>query len=212
MVSHESIYQLIRQDKKEGGTLWTHTRHKLKHRKRPVSGKQVKIKNKVSIDLRPVIVDKKERCGDWEADTIIGENGKGAILTITERKTDFLLMKKMKGGKQAMSLAKAVIRMLFAYRNNVYTITSDNGPEFAEHELIAKKLKAGFYFAHPYSSWERGLNEYTNKLIRQYVVKGTNFDLYDDDFIRLVQNKINRRPREKLNFYTPSKVFYASLI
>jgi IS30 family transposase len=212
MVSHESIYQLIRQDKKEGGTLWTHTRHKLKHRKRPVSGKQVKIKNKVSIDLRPVIVDKKERCGDWEADTIIGENGKGAILTITERKTDFLLMKKMKDGKQAMSLAKAVIRMLFAYRNNVYTITSDNGPEFAEHELIAKKLKAGFYFAHPYSSWERGLNEYTNKLIRQYVVKGTNFDLYDDDFIRLVQNKINRRPREKLNFHTPSKVFYASLI
>jgi transposase, IS30 family len=212
MVSHESIYQLIRQDKKEGGALWTHTRHKLKHRKRPVSGKQVKIKNKVSIDLRPVIVDKKERCGDWEADTIIGENGKGAILTITERKTDFLLMKKMKDGKQAMSLAKAVIRMLFAYRNNVYTITSDNGPEFAEHELIAKKLKAGFYFAHPYSSWERGLNEYTNKLIRQYVVKGTNFDLYDDDFIRLVQNKINRRPREKLNFQTPSKVFYASLI
>lgn len=212
MVSHETIYKLIRQDKKEGGLLWTHTRHKLKHRKRPVSGKQVKIKNKVSIDLRPAIVDNKERCGDWEADTIIGENGKGAILTITERKTDFLLMKKMKDGKQAMSLAKAVIRMLFAYRNNVHTITSDNGTEFAEHELIAKKLNAGFYFAHPYSSWERGLNEYTNKLIRQYVIKGTNFDLYDDDFIRLVQNKINRRPREKLKFQTPSKIFYASLI
>ena len=102
--------------------------------------------------------------------------------------------------------------MLFAYRNTVHTITSDNGAEFAGHELMAKKLNAGFYFAHPYSSWERGLNEYTNKLIRQYVIKGTNFDLYNDDYIRLVQNKINRRPREKLNFQTPSKIFYASLL
>lgn len=212
MVSHETIYKLIRQDKKDGGLLWTHTRHRLKHRKRPVSGKQVNIKNKVSIDLRPSIVDTKERCGDWEIDTIIGEDGKGAILTITERKTDFLLMGKMKSGKQAQGLAKAAIRMLFAYRNTVHTITSDNGSEFAEHELIAKKLKANFYFAHPYSSWERGLNEYTNKLIRQYVIKGSNFDLYDNEFIQLVQNKINRRPREKLNFQTPSKIFYASLI
>jgi IS30 family transposase len=212
MVSHETIYQLIRQDKKDGGLLWTHTRHRLKHRKRPVSGKQVNIKNKVSIDLRPAIVDTKERCGDWEIDTIIGQDGKGAILTITERKTDFLLMEKMESGKQAAGIAKAAIRMLFAYRNTVHTITSDNGSEFAEHELIAKKLKANFYFAHPYSSWERGLNEYTNKLIRQYVIKGSNFDLYDSEFIQLVQNKINRRPREKLKFQTPSKIFYASLI
>jgi IS30 family transposase len=211
MVSHETIYKLIRQDKKDGGLLWTHTRHRLKHRKRPVNGKKVNIKNKVSIDLRPAIVDTRKRCGDWEIDTIIGEDGKGAILTLTERKTDFLLMEKMKYGKQAEGLAKAAIRILFAYRNTVHTITSDNGPEFAEHELIAKKLKAHFYFAHPYSSWERGLNEYTNKLIRQYVIKGSNFDLYNDDFIRLVQNKINRRPREKLNFQTPSKIFYASL-
>jgi transposase, IS30 family len=211
MVSHEIIYQLIRQDKNNGGLLWTHTRHRLKHRKRPVCGKQINIKNKVSIDLRPSIVDTQQRCGDWEIDTIIGENGKGAILTITERKTGFLLMEKMKFGKQAEGLAKAAIRILFAYRDTVHTITSDNGSEFAEHELIAKKLKTNFYFAHPYSSWERGLNEYTNKLIRQYVIKGSSFDLYDSEYIRLVQNKINRRPREKLKFQTPSKIFYASL-
>lgn len=210
MVSFERIYQLIRQDKKQGGILWTHARHRLKHRKRPV-GEKITIKNKVSIDMRPAIVDSKERYGDWEIDTIIGENQKGAILTLTERKTGFLLMEKMKCGKQALPLAKAAVRMLFAYRNTVHTITSDNGTEFAEHEYIAKKLKADFYFAHPYSSWERGLNEYTNGLIRQYVIKGSNFDLYDDEFIRLVQNKINRRPREKLNFQTPSKIFYASL-
>jgi len=141
MVSHERIYQFIRQDKKEGGMLWTHTRHKLKHRKRPVSGKQVNIKNKVSIELRPAIVDTQERYGDWEIDTIIGENPKGAILTITERKSGFLLMEKMEFGKQADGLAKAAIRMLFAYKNTVHTITSDNGSEFARHELISKKLR-----------------------------------------------------------------------
>jgi IS30 family transposase len=211
MVSHERIYQLVRLDKKEGGSLWTHMRHRLKHRKRPVGGKKVIIKNKVSIEIRPVIVDAQERCGDWEIDTIIGENGKGAILTITERKTGFLLMEKLDFGKQAEGLAKAVIRILFAYKNTVHTITSDNGSEFAQHELIAKKLDTDFYFAHPYSSWERGLNEYTNKLIRQYIVKGSNFDLYDANFIRLIKNKINRRPREKLNFQTPSEIFYASL-
>ena len=211
MVSFERIYQLIRQDKMDGGLLWTQTRHKLKHRKRPVSGKQVNIKNKVSIDLRPPIVDAHERYGDWEIDTIIGENQKGAILTMTERKTGFLLMEKMEFGKQAQGLAKAAIRMLFAYKNTVHTITSDNGSEFAEHELIARKLKADYFFAHPYSSWERGLIEYTNKLIRQYIIKGSNFDLYDSEYIKLVQNKINRRPREKLNFQTPSKIFFASL-
>jgi IS30 family transposase len=211
MVSHERIYQFIRQDKKEGGLLWTHTRHKLKHRKRPVTGKQENIKNKVSIELRPAIVDTQERYGDWEIDTIIGENQKGAILTITERKTGFLLMEKMEFGKQADGLAKAAIRMLFAYKNTVHTITSDNGSEFARHELISKKLNAAFYFAHPYSSWERGLNEYTNKLIRQYIIKGSSFDLYDSEYIKLVQNKINRRPREKLKFQTPSKIFFAAL-
>jgi len=210
MVSHECIYQFIRQDKKEEGLLWTHTRHKLKHRKRP-TGKQLNIKNKVSIELRPAIVDAQERYGDWEIDTVIGENQKGAILTITERKTGFLLMEKMEFGKQAESLAKAAIRMLFAYKNTVHTITSDNGSEFAKHELISKKLNAGFYFAHPYSSWERGLNEYTNKLIRQYITKGSNFDLYDSEYIKLIQNKINRRPREKLKFQTPSKIFFAAL-
>ncbi len=101
--------------------------------------------------------------------------------------------------------------MLLAYSKTVHTITSDNGSEFAEHQYMAKKLKADFYFAHPYCSWERGLNEYTNGLIRQYIIKGTDFDLYSDDFIRLVQNKINKRPRKKLNYQTPSKIFYASL-
>jgi IS30 family transposase len=211
MVSHERIYQFIRQDKQAGGLLWIHTRHRLKHRKRPVGDKQVNIKNKVSIELRPSIVDAQERYGDWEIDTIIGENRKGAILTITERKTGFLLMEKLKNGKHAEGAANTAIKLLLAYKDTVHTITSDNGLEFAQHEKIAKKLQADFYFAHPYSSWERGLNEYTNKLIRQYIIKGSSFDLYNDEYIKLVQNKLNRRPREKLNFQTPSKIFYAYL-
>jgi IS30 family transposase len=211
MVCHESIYQLIRKDKAEGGSLWKYTRHKLKHRKKPVTGKQANIKNKVSIEQRPAIVETRERCGDWETDTIIGKDGKGAILTLTERQTGFPVMEKLPEEKHAEALAKATVRLLFAYKNTVHTITSDNGSEFAEHEYIAKKLKTNFYFAHPYASWERGLNEYTNGLIRQYIPKGTDFDLYSDEFIRLIQNKINRRPREKLNFKSPSKIFYASL-
>jgi IS30 family transposase len=171
MVSHGRICQFIRKDKREGGRLWKHTRHRLRHRKRPVSGKQPGIRNKVSIDLRPSVVAAKERFGDWEAATIIGKDGKGAILTLTERTAGFLLMEKLPNGKQAESLAKAAVRLLFAYKNKVHTITSDNGSEFAEHAYIARKLNADFYFAHPYSSWERGLNEYTNGLIRQYIQK-----------------------------------------
>ena len=211
MVSHERIYQIIREDKEQGGTLYKHTRHKLKHRKRPITGKQINIRNKVSIELRPEIVDKKERIGDWEIDTIIGKEGKGAILTLTERKTGFLLMEKLTYGKQAEPLAKVVVRLLYAYKKHVHTITSDNGSEFAAHEAIAMKLNADFFFAHPYSSWERGLNEYTNGLVRQYILKGSDFDLYSDVFIRQVQYKLNSRPRKKLNFITPANLFFASL-
>ncbi|KAA6350004.1 hypothetical protein EZS27_002600 [termite gut metagenome] len=211
MVSHERIYEFIRQDKTRGGELWKHTRHRLKHRKRPVGGKQVTIRNKVSIELRPPIVDAKERCGDWEIDTIIGKDGQGAILTLTERLTGFLIMEKLPMGKHALPMAKVVVKRLMAYKNNVHTITSDNGSEFAEHEYMAKKLNAKFFFAHPYSSWERGLNEYTNGLIRQYIPKGANFNFYSEEDITLIQNKINKRPRNKLNFQTPSKIFYASL-
>jgi IS30 family transposase len=211
LASHEHIYQLIRKDRSEGGQLWKHTRHQLRHRKRPLNGKQISIKNKISIELRPAIVDTKERCGDWKIDTIIGKDGKGAILTITERRTGFLLMEKLPMGKQAEPLAKVAVRLLFAYKQTVHTITSDNGSKFAGHEYIAKKLNANFYFAHPYSSWERGLNENTNGLIRQYIIKGSDFDLYSDNFIKLVQNKLNTRPREKLSFHSPSNIFYASL-
>lgn len=211
MVSHERIYQYIREDKIAGGEMYKHLRHKLKHRKRPVSGKHEGIKNKVSIENRPDVINNKERFGDWEIDLIVGKNNKGAMVTIVERTTAMIMVRKLKNGKNANCLANTVIEMLLPYKDSVKSITSDNGSEFARHEKIAKKLQIQFFFAHPYSSWERGLSEYSNKLIRQYIPKKTNFDIFDEEFIKQVQYKINRRPRKNLEFETPKDVFFKSV-
>jgi IS30 family transposase len=210
VVSHETIYKIIRDDKENGGTLYKHTRHQLKHKKRPVN-KPISIKNRISIDERPKIVDTKERFGDWEIDTIVGENNKGAIVTMVERKTAFMMMEKLEHGKNAKELTKVVTRLLTGYMNNVHTITSDNGTEFADHQTIAKKLKTKFYFTHPYSAWEKGLIENTNKLIRQYIPKKTNLNLLNQQQIKEIQYKINNRPRRNLKFYSPKETFFLSL-
>ena len=118
------------------------------------------------------------------------------------------MMRKLDNGKDSKGLAKQLIDMLLPYKDAILSITSDNGGEFAEHKTISKKLKTDFYFANPYASWERGLNEYTNKLIRQYIPKGTDFSKLTNKQITDIQHKINRRPREKLNFQTPINQFY----
>lgn len=208
MVSHERIYAFLRKDKLNGGVLYKQLRHKLKHRKRPISGKQNTIKDRISIDLRSDVINNKERFGDWEIDLIIGKDRKGAIVTIVERTTAFLLMKKLPYGKNAEELASVVIDIMTPYKQFVHSITSDNGKEFAEHKKISKKLLTEFFFAHPYSSWERGLSEYTNKLIRQYIPKKTQFDNFNDLEIMEIQYKINRRPRKKLNYEHPKNKFF----
>jgi IS30 family transposase len=209
-VCHETIYKIIREDKANGGTLYKHTRHKLKHRKRPV-GEKISIKNRVSIDQRPAIVDTRERFGDWEIDTIIGENNQGAILTLVERKTAFTMIEILKHGKNAKELTKVAIRLLCAYKKYVHTITGDNGTEFADHQSIAKILNTLFFFTHPYSSWEKGTIENTNKLIRQYIPKGTNLNKLTTQQIKNIQYKINNRPRKNLNFYSPKEIFFLNL-
>jgi IS30 family transposase len=209
-VSHETIYKIIRKDKADGGTLYKHTRHKLKHRKRPV-GKETSIKDRVTIDQRPEIVNLKQRFGDWEIDTIVGENHKGAILTLVERQTAFMMMEKLEYGKNAKELANAAIRLLTGYLHYVHSITGDNGTEFANHRAIAKALKTNFYFTHPYSSWEKGLIENTNKLVRQYFPKKTNFNTLNNQQIKEIQYKINNRPRKNLNFYSPKELFFRFL-
>lgn len=212
MVSHERIYQFIYQDKAEDGQLYKHLRVASKmYRKRYGSGKNKRsiIKDRVSIDQRPDCINNKERVGDWEIDTIIGKGNKGAIVTIAERATAFVLIAKL-NGKNALDLAKVVVRLMAPFKDLVLSITADNGLEFAMHKYITEKLDTEFYFAHPYSSWERGLNEYTNRLIRQYIPKKTDFNDINDNQIRDITMKLNRRPRKKLNFKSPGSIFLNS--
>jgi len=167
------------------------------------------IPNRVSIQERPPQADGK-RFGDLEMDTIIGKDGVGAILTLTERSTNFIWMEKLKHGKNAEDVAKVVIRILLPYKEKLKTITTDNGCEFAAHQKIAKSLGLTVYFADPYASWQKGAIENANKLIRQYIPKGTNFACIDDSQIKAIQYKINRRPREKLGFISPKECFFNS--
>jgi IS30 family transposase len=210
-VSHTTIYKWIAEDKVAGGTLFKHLRHKGHRRKtNPYKGASARnIPNRTSISERPKEADGK-RFGDWEMDLIIGKNGFQAILVLVERSTGYVIIHRLEHGKKAKELAKAVGKLLFAYRvEGVLTITTDNGSEFSQHELITKVLKGvKVYFADPYASWQKGLVEYTNKLIRQYIPKGADFDLFSPSEIMAIQKKLNSRPRKKLHFSTPKREFF----
>ena len=215
LISHELIYRHIRADLT--GKLASHCRHKMKYNRHGRPDRTTKVRNipdRVSIHERPVEADG-SRFGDWEMDTIVGKDGKGAILTLTERYTNMVLMERLPLGKRPEPLAKAVIRLLFPYRHTVRSITTDNGSEFCAHKLISKALAPKgsknpnlVFFADSYSSWQKGAIENANKLIRQYIPKGTDFSTLTDAFIRKIQHKINRRPRKKLNFESPKRVFF----
>ena len=205
---HETIYQLIYTDQTRGGDLYTHLRIASKpYRKRYGSyDRRGKIKNRVSIDARPSVVDQMSRIGDWEGDTVIGKGRKGALLTMVERKTLFTVIVRLTG-KRADLLADSAVAHMAHLRDKVKTITFDNGLEFSGHEVIAKGLGADVYFAHPYASWERGINENTNGLIRQYFPKGTDFNKVTDEQVRFVMNRLNSRPRESRGGKSPNELF-----
>lgn len=174
--------------------------------------KATNIANRTSIHERPAEADG-SRFGDWEMDTIVDPYSH-VILTLTERSTNFIMMERMPHGKKANAVADAVVRLLFPYREKVKTITTDNGCEFAAHQEITRRLTSKnkepviVYFADSYCSWQKGAIENANKLIRRYIKKKANFNLYSDSFIRNTQKKLNERPREKLNFDTPKMRFF----
>ena len=206
-ISHEWIYQYIVQDKKQNGSLFRHLRCQKQRRKRYGSyNRRGQLIDRVSIDERPAIVNLRSRIGDWELDTIIGKNHKQAIVSLTERKSRFTLIQKVKR-KTAQCVSNAIINLLAPFSEQVHTLTSDNGKEFADHKIIADKLNAKFYFAHPYASWERGLNENTNGLIRQYFPKKRDFKTITQKEIKRVMDKLNNRPRKRLGIKTPNQVF-----
>ena len=209
-ISHETIYRMIRKDKAEGGTLYKNCRHRLKHRARPVGGKRISIPNRTSISERPVEADGK-RFGDFEMDTIVGRGNHGAILTLIERSTNMLFMRKLTKGKNAKELARTVIHLLSPFKEHVKSITTDNGTEFACHEMISKSLGVNVYFADPYSSWQKGGIENANGLIRQYVPKSATFEHVSHQQITKYSKKINMRPRKKLEFNTPYECFYKQI-
>jgi IS30 family transposase len=207
-ISHERIYQHIWADKLHGGTLYKHLRQSGKKRKKRYGSKDKRgqIRNRISIDDRPAVVTEKTRIGDWEIDTVIGKNHQGALVTIVDRVSKFTLIK-IVASKHAEVVTAATISLLKPYMDKTFTITADNGKEFAGHEKMTEALGADVYFAHPYCSWERGLNENTNDLIRQYFTKGSSFENITDADVEVVMNKLNHRPRKTLNFKTPHTVF-----
>jgi IS30 family transposase len=205
-VSHEWIYHHIYLDKATGGGLYMHLRCRRKRRKRYGSySKRGRLTGQISIEQRPTVVAQKSRIGDWELDTVIGQGHHQALVSMVDRKSKLLRMEKVeqKTGK--------LVRQAICHKLNgltVHTMTSDNGREFSQHQQIAEKLNAGFYFCHPYSSWERGLNENTNGLIRQYFPKQMKFAIITDELINQVEDKLNNRPRKTLGYQTPNEVYF----
>jgi len=210
LVSHERIYQHILADKRADGDLYRHPRCQKKRKKRYDSyDRRGVLPNRVSIDDRPAIVDTRQRLGDWEVDTIVGKRHRGALVSLSERKSRMTLLK-MVERKTAQAVADAVIELLEPCKHLVHTITSDNGKEFANHERIAKSLEANIYFAHPYAAWERGTNENGNGLVRQYFPKNRDFTTITEEETTMAQCRLNNRPRKCLDFDTPNEVFFQS--
>lgn len=205
-VSHEWIYRYVATDKARGGKLYKALRQGHKRYRRGKNSRRSVIPEPRSIDERPAIVDTRERFGDWEVDTVLGKPGTGALVTLAERKSRLYLVRKV-DAKRAADVRDAIIDMLKPYAAHVHTITADNGAEFVEHRAIAKALKADVYFAHPYSSWERGLNENFNGLLRQYIPKGTDLRTITDEDVRWAEKRLNLRPRKCLGFRQPEVVF-----
>ena len=212
-ISHTRIYQHVLSDKLSGGVLYKNLRHKGKKYNYKGGKKAGRgcIPNRKDISKRPKIVESKRRLGDWEADTIIGAKHKGAIVSLVDRKSKYTLLKLLPNAT-AVEVTNAIIKM---FRKKAFlparTITYDNGKEFSKHEKISVALDVDCYFATPYHSWERGLNEHTNGLVRQYLPKGSKFLEIKEKVVSDIQEKINNRPRKVLNYRTPLEVLQGKI-
>ena len=211
-ISHETVYQRIYADKKAGGTLWRHLRCQKQRKKRyGKTDRRGVIPNRQSIELRPLIVEERSRGGGGGGGGGGGPGRKQAIVSLVERKSGFTLIRKVEH-KTALAVSDVMTKLLRPHRSRVLTITSDNGREFAAHKTISKQLGASFYFAHPYASWERGTNENTNGLIRQYFPKNRDFTTITQREINMAMERLNNRPRKRLDYQTPSQLFFSSRV
>lgn len=211
-VSHESLYLHVYADKAHGGTLWENLRCQKQKRKRYASGRDRRgqIPNRRPLSERPAHIDKRLQVGHWECDTVIGANHKQAIVTVVERKSGYAVMAKV-SNKTADLVGAAIIEALKPLKARVKTLTYDNGKEFSGHARIDEALGSTGYFARPFASWERGSNENFNGLLRQYVPKKRQMANITDEEIKMIENRLNNRPRKRLGFRTPAEVFHQSL-
>lgn len=212
-MSAEGIYLWIYQDAKTGGHLFKHLRrhHKKRRKQQKYGSGRGLIPNRVSISERPEIVEQRSRIGDWEGDTVEGGKGTAHIATHVERKSRYLMACKI-ANQKAITMAEGTIK-LFQRIPKVYrhTLTLDNGKEFAEFKRIEHKTGLEIYFSDPYSPWQRGTNENTNGLLRQYLPKGSDLSLICDEQLASIIKRLNNRPRKCLGYQTPHEVFFGSL-
>ena len=211
-ISHETVYLRVYADKAEGGVLWKNLRCQKQKRKRYASGRDRRgqIPNRRPLIERPAHVEARKQVGHWECDTVIGAKHKGAIVTMVERKSGYAVMAKVVN-KTSDLVGSAIVGKLRPLAARVKTLTFDNGKEFAGHGQIDEQLQSTAYFARPFASWERGSNENLNGLLRQYIPKKRSMSTVTDEEIRMIENRLNNRPRKRLGFKTPSEVFHQSL-
>jgi transposase, IS30 family len=208
-ISHEAIYRWIFLNAQKGGDLYQHLRRRHKRRRKQTrygSGRRF-LPGRVSIDERPSIVDQRKRFGDWEGDTLEGAKGTGGLATHVDRKSRYLLAVKLLDKKAATMTQQTTKAFRKIPRKLRHTLTVDNGREFANFKGLESNTKLTVYFADPYSAWQRGTNENTNGLLRQYFPKGTNLNSVSEKEVAFVVNKLNNRPRKCLNYQTPHEVF-----
>ena len=211
-ISHETVYQHVDADKAQGGALWKNLRCQKQKRKRYAGGRDRRgqIPNRRPLSERPLQIEARKQVGHWECDTVIGANHKGAVVTMVERKSGYGVIAKVTN-KTSELVSSAIVDKLQPMAVRVKTLTFDNGKEFAAHAHIDAQLQSTTYFARPFASWERGSNENFNGLLRQYIPKKRSMSTVSDEEIRMIQNRLNNRPRKRLGFKTPAEVFHQSL-
>jgi IS30 family transposase len=209
-ISHETIYQYIWRDRAKGGNLWRHLRQSSKQRRKRYRtyDSRGRLAGKRHISERPDSVESRRYRGHWEIDTVMGKGSPDCIVTLVERKSGYLLIGKL-DDRTTGSLNKKVIRLVKAEPTRFLSITADNGTEFHQYKIIEKATGTKIYFANPYHSWERGTNENTNGLVRQYLPKGKSMAALTQAQCSAIAVKLNTRPRQRHNFKTPEEVLYA---
>ena len=206
-VSHEWIYRYIYQDKQAGGQLFRYLRCQKQRKKRYGSHqRRGSIPNQTMIDERPAHVENRSEIGHWEGDTLIGKGHQGVLVSVVERKSRYTVLGQAKRKTKEL-VANEVVRRMEPYQDRCQTLTVDNGKEFTDHHQMSSGLQADIYFAHPYSSWERGTNENTNGLIRQFFPKKMTLSTVSEQALQLAVDRLNNRPRKTLNWRTPHEVF-----